>query len=308
MSPEIWNNRPYDYSCDMWALGCMIYELCALRPPFLGDSFPALKRSVTAGNYSPIPSKYSNSLKRVIDQLLKVQPGQRLSAMAALNCPEVQAKLHLDHCDDQVALERQMNGMNLMATIKVPQNMKKLGCALPKACYPDIRPNTPSAWTVAEQLDQQAPPPITQVAPSVVHAERPTKFKSALSDVNENQPPVQEDEESSSVSKAPSDRVKRVIQYHASKQQLRGGLPVTAGVPPPNQAVPLKSDPSRANINMAPNPNADHSSHPQKHHHQQPPPMPCEQPRGRYAAPAPSVPPPVQAAGGVRYVRPNRLW
>ena len=25
MSPEIWNNRPYDASADLWALGCMIY-------------------------------------------------------------------------------------------------------------------------------------------------------------------------------------------------------------------------------------------------------------------------------------------
>ena len=40
MSPEIWNNRPYDATSDIWSLGCMIYELCALRPPFMGDSFP----------------------------------------------------------------------------------------------------------------------------------------------------------------------------------------------------------------------------------------------------------------------------
>ena len=29
MSPEIWNNRPYDASADLWALGCMIYGTCA---------------------------------------------------------------------------------------------------------------------------------------------------------------------------------------------------------------------------------------------------------------------------------------
>ena len=27
MSPEIWNNRPYDFSSDIWSLGCMIYEV-----------------------------------------------------------------------------------------------------------------------------------------------------------------------------------------------------------------------------------------------------------------------------------------
>lgn len=28
MSPEIWNNKPYNASSDIWSLGCMIYEVC----------------------------------------------------------------------------------------------------------------------------------------------------------------------------------------------------------------------------------------------------------------------------------------
>ena len=58
MSPEIWANKPYNESSDMWALGCLIYELCALHPPFLGDSFPQLKRAVMAGRYKSIPRCY----------------------------------------------------------------------------------------------------------------------------------------------------------------------------------------------------------------------------------------------------------
>jgi NIMA (never in mitosis gene a)-related kinase len=27
MSPEIWNNQSYDERCDIWSLGCMIYEV-----------------------------------------------------------------------------------------------------------------------------------------------------------------------------------------------------------------------------------------------------------------------------------------
>lgn len=33
-SPEIWKEQPYDYSVDIWSLGCMIFELCMLTPPF----------------------------------------------------------------------------------------------------------------------------------------------------------------------------------------------------------------------------------------------------------------------------------
>ena len=35
MAPEIINNsNGYDFKCDNWSLGCVIYELITLRSPF----------------------------------------------------------------------------------------------------------------------------------------------------------------------------------------------------------------------------------------------------------------------------------
>jgi len=30
MSPEMYENRPYTHKSDIWALGCILYELCTL--------------------------------------------------------------------------------------------------------------------------------------------------------------------------------------------------------------------------------------------------------------------------------------
>mmetsp|Transcript_2907 Transcript_2907/g.374 ORF Transcript_2907/g.374 Transcript_2907/m.374 type:complete len:129 (+) Transcript_2907:262-648(+) len=34
LSPELCEERPYNVKSDIWALGCVLYELCTLRPPF----------------------------------------------------------------------------------------------------------------------------------------------------------------------------------------------------------------------------------------------------------------------------------
>jgi NIMA (never in mitosis gene a)-related kinase len=34
LSPEVCEERPYNDKSDIWSLGCILYELCALKHPF----------------------------------------------------------------------------------------------------------------------------------------------------------------------------------------------------------------------------------------------------------------------------------
>ena len=47
----------YDQKSDVWALGCVLYELLALRRAFSAPSLPALVRRIVAADYPPPPSR-----------------------------------------------------------------------------------------------------------------------------------------------------------------------------------------------------------------------------------------------------------
>ncbi|XP_030568661.1 serine/threonine-protein kinase Nek2 [Drosophila novamexicana] len=77
MSPELVKGRQYDRKSDVWAVGCLIYELCALRPPFRGRAFEQLSANIAHGQFSCIPAIYSSDLQSIIGFMLAVDHEQR---------------------------------------------------------------------------------------------------------------------------------------------------------------------------------------------------------------------------------------
>lgn len=71
MAPEIINEKAYDERSDIWSLGCLCYELCALRPPFDATNAVSLAVKINTGKFARIPSKYSDALFDVIGYMLR---------------------------------------------------------------------------------------------------------------------------------------------------------------------------------------------------------------------------------------------
>lgn len=83
MSPEVLQGNGYDFKSDVWSLGCITYELCALKNPFKDEekkmSLYDLFRSINSGVFSPLSaSRYSAELRYLIDSMLRVDPNQRV--------------------------------------------------------------------------------------------------------------------------------------------------------------------------------------------------------------------------------------
>jgi NIMA (never in mitosis gene a)-related kinase 1/4/5 len=76
-SPEVWKDKPYDNRSDIWSLGCVVYEMITLLPPFRAQSMAGLATKVTKGQYESIPNKFSVDLSQMVRSLLQVEPRNR---------------------------------------------------------------------------------------------------------------------------------------------------------------------------------------------------------------------------------------
>ncbi|XP_052058106.1 serine/threonine-protein kinase Nek2-like isoform X1 [Mytilus californianus] len=101
MSPELVNNMSYNEKSDIWSMGCMLYELCSLHPPFTASNQSELNKKICMGEFNRIPIRYSSDLNEVIAKLLRVEVHRRPGIEGILRDPRIQRQQQL--------LERQLS-------------------------------------------------------------------------------------------------------------------------------------------------------------------------------------------------------
>jgi len=99
MSPELCENQPYGMQSDVWALGCILYEMCVLKHAFDATNICGLIFKILNGSYPPISEKYSEDLRGLVAKMLSREPKDRPTLTQILKMPlitQVMASLRED--------------------------------------------------------------------------------------------------------------------------------------------------------------------------------------------------------------------
>jgi len=150
MSPELWNSQRYDEKSDVWALGCILFELAALKPPFRARSIAALAVKVETAKTPLIPETFSPELRKLARALLNKDPSRRPSLDRIMNSTVVSRFSNKNVRRLSAPPNATPTKMELIRTIRVPKGsakaMRKI--SFPKSHYPKGRPQSSPARPV----------------------------------------------------------------------------------------------------------------------------------------------------------------
>jgi NIMA (never in mitosis gene a)-related kinase len=93
LAPELIDGDSASFAADMWAVGCVMYELCSLSRVYSGTSCIILFAAILNGAKEPLPGVYSGQLVDLVDRMLAREPAKRATLKEVMGFPEVQTAL-----------------------------------------------------------------------------------------------------------------------------------------------------------------------------------------------------------------------
>eukprot|EP00930_Biecheleria_cincta_P032718 TRINITY_DN22691_c0_g1_i1.p1 TRINITY_DN22691_c0_g1~~TRINITY_DN22691_c0_g1_i1.p1 ORF type:complete len:521 (+),score=84.83 TRINITY_DN22691_c0_g1_i1:116-1564(+) len=142
-SPEVINRSTYSFASDVWALGCVLHELCLLRLPFEASNLPALTMKILRGTMPQLPAHFSAELRQILSDLLSNDAGRRPSCAQLLQKQVLKTEMRKMLREDQRCSLRSSASMASMAG---PRAVSAPSCLTSLKASPSSEqfPKTPS--------------------------------------------------------------------------------------------------------------------------------------------------------------------
>jgi NIMA (never in mitosis gene a)-related kinase len=177
MAPEVWKQVRYNEKSDVWSIGVILFEMCAMRTPFTAEDIKSLATKVKYNPVPDIPGNYSSVMRNLVRSMLNKDPQMRPSMKQILMMPEVARHLgnvpsltesQATRCfgpgESAGAVQAKMFSPEMLRTIKVTHNMCKID--LPPPRYPGMHTSKSAdsanpgmkAAAVAESAKSAVPP------------------------------------------------------------------------------------------------------------------------------------------------------
>ena len=85
LSPEVCKDLPYNDKSDVWAIGCVLYEMACLKHPFEGEKQIEIYSKIINNKYDDVDECYSKDLRKMIHILLNKNEEKRPKMKDVIN-------------------------------------------------------------------------------------------------------------------------------------------------------------------------------------------------------------------------------
>ncbi len=95
MAPEQWSSGAVDQRADIYALGCILYEMLTGVPAAAGNSITALRQAHTSGQLRPLPTGLTPAVAEAVRRCLALTPAGRYATWAEVEAAITAAYAHV---------------------------------------------------------------------------------------------------------------------------------------------------------------------------------------------------------------------